>query len=133
MKVEFYTDDHPKTFANFVNLSKSGFYVGLSFHRMIPDFVIQGGCPNGTSTGGHGYTIPCELTGNNQYHDCGVLSMAYAGRYTEDFQFFICHNRQNTKHLDRKHTCFGKVIENVDVIDDIRPGDKIIRITFAED
>lgn len=133
MKVEFYTDDAPRTVANFVKLAKSGFYDGLTFHRVIPDFVIQGGCPNGTGTGGPGYTIPCELTGNNQYHDRGVLSMAHAGRNTGGSQFFICHNRQNTKHLDRKHTCFGKVIENVDVIDDIRPEDKIIRITIVED
>lgn len=133
MKVEFYTDDAPGTVAIFVKLAKSGFYDGLNFHRVIPDFVIQGGCPNDSSTGSHGYTIPCELTGNNQYHDCGILSTAHAGRNTGGSQFFICHNRQNTKHLDRKHICFGKVIENVEVIDDIRPGDKIIRITFAED
>ena len=133
MKVEFYTEDAPGTVANFVKLAKSGYYDGLTFHRVIPDFVIQGGCPNGTGTGGPGYTIPCELTGNNQYHDRGVLSMAHAGRNTGGSQFFICHNRQNTKHLDRNHTCFGKVIENVDVIDDIRPGDKIIRITIIED
>jgi peptidyl-prolyl cis-trans isomerase B (cyclophilin B) len=133
MKVEFYTEDAPGTVANFVKLAKSEYYDGLIFHRVIPDFVIQGGCPNGTGTGGPGYTIPCELTGNNQYHDRGVLSMAHAGRNTGGSQFFICHNRQNTKHLDRNHTCFGKVIENVDVIDDIRPGDKIIRITIIED
>jgi peptidyl-prolyl cis-trans isomerase B (cyclophilin B) len=133
MKVEFYTEDAPGTVANFVKLAKSKYYDGLTFHRVIPDFVIQGGCPNGTGTGGPGYTIPCELTGNNQYHDRGVLSMAHAGRNTGGSQFFICHNRQNTKHLDRNHTCFGKVIENVDVIDDIRPGDKIIRITIIED
>jgi len=133
MKVEFYTEDAPGTVANFVKLAKSEYYDGLTFHRVIPDFVIQGGCPNGTGTGGPGYTIPCELTGNNQYHDRGVLSMAHAGRNTGGSQFFICHNRQNTKHLDRNHTCFGKVIENVDVIDDIRPGDKIIRITIIED
>lgn len=133
MKVEFYTEDAPKTVANFVKLAKSGYYDGLTFHRVIPDFVLQGGCPNGTGTGGPGYTIPCELTGNNQYHDRGVLSMAHAGRNTGGSQFFICHNRQNTKHLDRNHTCFGKVTENVDVIDDIRPGDKIIRITIVED
>ncbi len=132
MKVQFYMDDAPGTVANFVKLAKSGYYDGLTFHRVIPNFVIQGGCPNGTGTGGPGYTIPCELTGNNQYHDRGVLSMAHAGGNTGGSQFFICHNRQNTKHLDRNHTCFGKVIENVDVIDDIRPGDKIIRITMIE-
>lgn len=73
MKVEYHSDDAPKTFANFINLAKSGFYAGLTFHRMIPDFVIQGGCPNDTSTGGYGYAIPCELTGNYQHHDCGVF------------------------------------------------------------
>jgi peptidyl-prolyl cis-trans isomerase B (cyclophilin B) len=132
MKVEFYTEDAPGTVANFVKLAKSGFYDGLTFHRVIPDFVIQGGCPHGTGTGGPGYTIPCELTGNNQYHDRGVLSMAHAGRNTGGSQFFICHNRKNTKHLDRQHTCFGKVVENVDVIDDIRAGDKIIRISIID-
>lgn len=132
MKVEFYTEDAPGTVANFVKLAKSGFYDGLTFHRVIPDFVIQGGCPHGTGTGGPGYTIPCELTGNNQYHDRGVLSMAHAGRNTGGSQFFICHNRKNTMHLDRQHTCFGKVVENVDVIDDIRAGDKIIRISIIE-
>ncbi len=132
MKVEFYTEDAPGTVANFIKLAQNGFYDGLTFHRVIPDFVIQGGCPNGTGTGGPGYTIPCELTGNNQYHDRGVLSMAHAGRNTGGSQFFICLNRKNTKHLDKQHTCFGKVVENVDVIDDIRPGDKIIHISIIE-
>jgi peptidyl-prolyl cis-trans isomerase B (cyclophilin B) len=80
----------------------------LTFHRVIPNFVIQGGCPKGTGVGGPGYTIPCELTGNNQYHDRGVLSMAHAGRNTGGSQFFICHNRENTAHLDRNHTCSEK-------------------------
>lgn len=133
MKVEFYEADAPGTVANFIKLSKSGFYNGLTFHRVIPDFVIQGGCPDGTGAGGPGYTIKCELTGNNQYHDRGVLSMAHAGRDTGGSQFFICHNRENTKHLDRKHTCFGKVVEGVEVVDLIRKGDKIIKIDIIED
>ncbi len=132
MKVEFYEEDAPKTVENFVNLSESGFYDGLTFHRVIPDFVIQGGCPDGTGAGGPGYTIDCELTGGNQYHDRGVLSMAHAGRNTGGSQFFICHNRSNTQHLDRNHTCFGKVVEGVEVIDDIRAGDKINKIVIVK-
>ncbi len=130
MKVNFYEKDAPGTVANFVKLSKSGFYNGLTFHRVIPDFVIQGGCPQGTGMGGPGYTIKCELDGGNQVHDRGVLSMAHAGKDTGGSQFFICHNRRNTQHLDRRHTCFGKVVEGLEVIDDIRQGDKIISITI---
>jgi peptidyl-prolyl cis-trans isomerase B (cyclophilin B) len=133
MKVNFYEDDAPKTVDNFIKLSKSGFYDGLAFHRVIPDFVIQGGCPEGTGRGGPGYTIPCELDGDQQYHDRGVLSMAHAGRDTGGSQFFICHSRNNTGHLDRNHTCFGKVIEGLDVIDEIRQGDKIEKILISED
>jgi peptidyl-prolyl cis-trans isomerase B (cyclophilin B) len=132
MKVNFFEKDAPGTVANFVKLSKSGFYNGLTFHRVIPDFVIQGGCPKGDGTGGPGYKIKCELTGDNQYHDRGVLSMAHAGRDTGGSQFFICHNRQNTKHLDRQHTCFGKVYEGLDVIDKIKAGDKIVEIKILE-
>jgi peptidyl-prolyl cis-trans isomerase B (cyclophilin B) len=132
MKVEFYEKDAPKTVDNFVKLSQSGFYDGLTFHRVIPNFVIQGGCPVGNGTGGPGYKIDCELTGENQYHDKGVLSMAHAGRNTGGSQFFICHSRANTSHLDRNHTCFGKVIEGLDIIDEIRQGDKIEKIVILE-
>lgn len=132
MKVEFYEKDAPKTVENFVNLSESGFYDGLTFHRVIPSFVIQGGCPDGTGAGGPGYSIDCELTGDNQYHDRGVLSMAHAGRNTGGSQFFICHNRENTQHLDRNHTCFGKVVKGVEIVDDIRPGDKIEKIVIVK-
>jgi peptidyl-prolyl cis-trans isomerase B (cyclophilin B) len=125
MTVEFFAEDAPKTVQNFIDLSNKGFYNGLNFHRVIPNFVIQGGCPNGNGAGGPGYTIPCELDGNNQYHDRGVLSMAHAGRNTGGSQFFVCHNRQNTQHLDRNHTCFGKVVEGLEVIDAIQQGDKI--------
>ncbi|MCB0279217.1 MAG: peptidylprolyl isomerase, partial [Calditrichaeota bacterium] len=128
MKVEFYENDAPKTVANFIKLANDGFYNGLTFHRVIPDFVIQGGCPRGDGTGGPGYRIDCELDGDNQYHDKGVLSMAHAGRNTGGSQFFICHNRHNTKHLDRNHTCFGKVVDGLDVIDQIETGDKITEI-----
>ena len=140
MKVEFYEQDAPKTVENFIKLAQSGYYDGLKFHRVIPDFVIQGGCPNSregakgmVGTGGPGYQIPCELTGGNQYHDRGVLSMAHAGRNTGGSQFFICHSRNNTSHLDRQHTCFGKVIEGLDVIDDIRQGDEIEKILIVNE
>ena len=133
MIVEFYENDAPNTVANFIKLSKEGYYNGLTFHRVIPDFVVQGGCPNGTGDGGPGYSIDCELEGDNQYHDRGVLSMAHAGRNTGGSQFFICHSRNNTSHLDRNHTCFGKVVEGLDVIDDIRQGDHIIQIDISED
>ena len=132
MKVEFYENDAPNTVDNFISLSKKGYYDGLTFHRVIPDFVIQGGCPDGTGAGGPGYSIDCELDGDNQYHEKGVLSMAHAGRNTGGSQFFICHNRDNTAHLDRNHTCFGKVYEGVEVIDDIRQGDKIQKIVVEE-
>src|ERR1035438_6511534 len=113
MKAEMYEKDAPGTVKNFTDLAKKGFYNGLTFHRVIPDFVIQGGCPDGNGMGGPGYTIKCELTGNNQYHDRGVLSMAHAGKDTGGSQFFICHSRTNTSHLDRKHTVFGKVVEGL--------------------
>ena len=132
MEVEFYENDAPKTVQNFVDLSESGFYNGLTFHRVIPDFVIQGGCPQGTGVGGPGYAIDCELDGDNQYHDRGVLSMAHAGRNTGGSQFFICHSRENTAHLDRNHTCFGKVVEGVEVIDMIEGGDKINSISIID-
>lgn len=132
MKVNFFEQDAPGTVANFVKLSKEGFYDGLTFHRVIPDFVIQGGCPDGTGAGGPGYNIKCELTGDYQYHDRGVLSMAHAGRNTGGSQFFICHSRKNTAHLDRNHTCFGKVYEGLEVIDEIRRGDVIEKILIEE-
>jgi peptidyl-prolyl cis-trans isomerase B (cyclophilin B) len=133
MKVEFFENDAPKTVENFVNLSESGFYDGLTFHRVIPSFVIQGGCPDGTGAGGPGYSINCELNGENQFHDKGVLSMAHAGRNTGGSQFFICHGRENTSHLDRQHTCFGKVVEGLDVIDEIRAGDSIEKIVIVKE
>ncbi len=132
MKVDFFEDDAPNTVDNFIKLSKSGFYDGLTFHRVIPDFVIQGGCPEGTGRGGPGYHIKCELDGDNQYHDRGVLSMAHAGRDTGGSQFFICHSRTNTAHLDRNHTCFGKVVEGLEVIDAIRQGDRIEKILIED-
>jgi len=132
MIAELYDDATPITVDNFKNLISKNFYDGLTFHRVIPNFVIQGGCPNGDGRGGPGYTIPCEVTAARQFHDKGVLSMAHAGRNTGGSQFFICHNRTNTQHLDRNHTCFGKVIEGLDVIDKIQPGDIIESIKVLE-
>jgi peptidyl-prolyl cis-trans isomerase B (cyclophilin B) len=132
LEIEFYEADAPNTVENFCKLARQGFYNGLKFHRVIPDFVIQGGCPRGDGTGGPGYKIKCELTGGNQYHDRGVLSMAHAGRDTGGSQFFICLSRKNTAHLDRNHTCFGKVTEGIDIIDDIRQGDLIKKIEIHE-
>lgn len=133
MKVTFYEKDAPNTVKNFIALAEKGFYNGLTFHRVIPDFVIQGGCPNGTGSGGPGYKIKCELDGDNQYHDTGVLSMAHAGRDTGGSQFFICHSRNNTAHLDRNHTCFGKVTEGIEVINQVRAGDVIEKIVITEE
>lgn len=132
MIAELYDNETPVTTENFKNLIRKNFYDGLNFHRVIPNFVIQGGCPNGTGTGGPGYQIPCEVTAPKQFHDRGVLSMAHAGRNTGGSQFFICHNRQGTQHLDGNHTCFGKVIEGLDVIDLIRQGDKINSISIID-
>ena len=132
MDVEFYEKDAPNTVANFVKLAKDGFYNGLTFHRVIPDFVIQGGCPDGTGAGGPGYSIDCELDGENQFHDRGVLSMAHAGRNTGGSQFFICHSRTNTAHLDRNHTCFGRVVNGLEVIDSISGGDAINSIEIED-
>lgn len=140
MHVSFFEEDAPGTVENFVKLAGEGFYDGLAFHRVIPDFVIQGGCPfskdmtdSRIGTGGPGYKIKCELKGGNQYHDRGVLSMAHAGRDTGGSQFFICHSRTNTKHLDRQHTCFGKVTGGVEIIDEIRQGDRIDKITIHKE
>ena len=133
MKVEFYEKDAPNTVKNFTDLAKKGFYDGLTFHRVLPNFVVQGGCPNGTGAGGPGYKIDCELDGENQHHDRGVLSMAHAGRNTGGSQFFICHSRDNTAHLDRNHTCFGKVVQGIELIDGISEGDIINKIIVSED
>ena len=139
MKVSLYTEDAPIAAANFAKLGKQGFYNGLKWHRVIPNFVIQGGCPNSrdgekgmAGTGGPGYKIDCELKGGNQYHDRGVLSMAHSGRNTGGSQFFVCHSRENTAHLDGNHTCFGKVIEGIDNVDEIREGDSIESIEIID-
>ena len=123
LNFELYDDAAPIAVANFKKLIHEGFYDGLSFHRVIPNFMIQGGCPNGTGAGGPGYTIQCETKGDKQYHDRGVLSMAHRGPNTGGSQFFICHNRTGTQHLDGVHTCFGKVTEGIEIVAEIRGGD----------
>jgi peptidyl-prolyl cis-trans isomerase B (cyclophilin B) len=130
MIAELYDNETPITVNNFKDLIGKKFYDGLNFHRVIPNFVIQGGCPNGTGSGGPGYHIPCEVTAPKQFHDRGVLSMAHAGRNTGGSQFFVCHGRQGTAHLDGNHTCFGKVNEGLEVIDTIMAGDKINSISI---
>ena len=140
MTAELYDKEVPNTVANFVKLAQSGFYDGLRFHRVIPNFVIQGGCPYSRNirdprvgTGGPGWHIKCETQAEKQYHDRGVLSMAHAGKDTGGSQFFICHNRENTQHLDGVHTCFGRVVEGLEVIDEIRAGDLIESIVIVPD
>ncbi|HEY0709271.1 MAG TPA: peptidylprolyl isomerase [Polyangia bacterium] len=142
---ELFEDDAPNTVANFVGLAsgtkeftdpktrekaKRPFYDGLTFHRVISNFMIQGGCPIGTGTGGPGYQIKCETSGNKQVHVRGSLSMAHAGRDTGGSQFFICHSPQ--KHLDRKHTVFGQVVSGLDVVDKIQGGDKMTRVWIED-
>jgi len=123
MKFELYDKETPNTAKNFIELSKKGFYKDIKFHRVLPEFVVQGGCPQGNGTGGPGYRIACETTGDKQYHDKGVLSMAHAGKDTGGSQFFIVKGRQATAHLDRNHTCFGTVTEGIELIDNIKQGD----------
>ena len=125
--IEFFDEDAPNTVKNFKELIQDGFYDGLNFHRVIPNFVIQGGCPNGTGTGGPGYHIPCEI--NTQKHLTGSLSMAHAGKDTGGSQFFICHSPQ--PHLDGVHTVFGKTAD-MDVVNSIEPGDAIISVGVDE-
>ena len=125
--IEFFDEDAPNTVKNFKDLIQDGFYDGLNFHRVIPNFVIQGGCPNGTGTGGPGYHIPCEI--NLQKHLTGSLSMAHAGKDTGGSQFFICHSPQ--PHLDGVHTVFGKT-SDMDVVNSIEPGDTIISVSVDE-
>ncbi len=128
IKFELYDNDAPVTVDNFKKLIQKGYYDGLAFHRVIPDFVVQGGCPDGTGAGGPGYSIPCETKGGNQFHDRGVFSMAHRGPNTGGSQFFICHSRNNTSHLDGVHTCFGKVIDGIEVVDQIVAGDKMEKV-----
>ncbi len=128
MKIELFEQDAPGTVQNFITLIEKGFYDGLTFHRVIDDFMIQGGCPRGTGTGGPGYTIKCEINPNK--HLRGSLSMAHAGKDTGGSQFFICHSPQ--PHLDGVHTVFGRVIEGLDVVDAIRKSDKMKKLTVVK-
>jgi peptidyl-prolyl cis-trans isomerase B (cyclophilin B) len=125
MVLELFQDAAPGTVQNFLDLAGKGFYNGLSFHRVIANFMIQGGCPRGDGTGGPGYKIKCEINPNK--HQRGTLSMAHAGRDTGGSQFFICHSPQ--PHLDGVHTVFGKVISGAEVIDQIRQGDKMEQVS----
>ncbi|CBA15074.1 peptidylprolyl isomerase [Xanthomonas albilineans] len=130
IKIELYPDKAPLTVANFVNLAKRGFYNGLNFHRVIADFMIQGGCPEGSGRGGPGYRFEDE-TDNGVRHERGVLSMANAGPSTNGSQFFITHVA--TPWLDGKHTVFGKVLEGLEVVDSVAQGDVINTITIEGD
>ena len=130
VRVELYPDKAPLTVANFVNLAKRGFYDGLNFHRVIKDFMIQGGCPQGTGTGGPGYKFEDEAN-NGVRHERGVLSMANAGPNTNGSQFFI--TRVATPWLDGKHTVFGKVVDGMDVVDKVAQGDKIKSVKIEGD
>ncbi len=130
IKVELFADKAPLTVANFVNLAQRGFYDGLNFHRVIADFMIQGGCPEGSGRGGPGYRFEDE-TNNGVRHERGVLSMANAGPNTNGSQFFITHIK--TDWLDGKHTVFGKVVEGLDVVDAVKQGDLINKITIKGD
>ena len=127
IRIEFFDEDAPNTVKNFIDLIQGGFYDGLNFHRVIPNFVIQGGCPNGTGAGGPGYHIACEI--NTKKHLTGSLSMAHAGKDTGGSQFFICHSPQ--PHLDGVHTVFGQTSDS-DVVNSIQPGDKIISVSTDE-
>lgn len=128
--LELFGAEAPGTVANFTKLARSGFYDGLTFHRVIPNFMIQGGCPKGDGTGGPGYTIKCETAGNPHRHVRGTLSMAHAGKDTGGSQFFICHSPQ--PHLDGKHTVFGQVVEGIDVVDAVRAGDHMRQVTISD-
>jgi len=131
IEIELFDKEAPGTVANFVKLIKEGFYNGLSFHRVIKGFVAQGGCPNGTGSGGPGYTIPCETKGNPHKHERGSLSMAHRGPNTGGSQFFIVYEPQ--PHLNGVHTVFGKVVAGMDIVDAITQGDVMNKVTVAEE
>ncbi len=130
IQFELYPNEAPKTVENFVKLVKQGYYNGKTFHRVIPHFVSQGGCPNGDGTGDLGYTIPCETKGNPYRHESGSLSMAHRGKDTGCCQFFICHDPQ--PHLDGVHTVFGKVIDGLDEVRRMKNGDVMTSVTIEE-
>ena len=131
VRISLHEKETPATVASFANLAKRGFYDGLTFHRVIPDFMIQGGCPQGTGRGGPGYTFGDECTPKLRHDGPGVLSMANAGPGTNGSQFFITH--VGTPWLDGKHTVFGRVTSGQEVVDAIRQGDKIEKIAIEGD
>ncbi|MCE5169647.1 peptidylprolyl isomerase [Paenibacillus profundus] len=131
VKVLLHDQEAPGTVANFEKLASEGFYNGLTFHRVISGFVAQGGCPNGTGTGGPGYTIKCETQGNPHKHERGVLAMAHAGKDTGGSQFYITYAA--FPHLDGVHTVFGKIVEGMDVVDEIKQGDKMKEVKVTEE
>ncbi|MGZ0053157.1 peptidylprolyl isomerase [Brevibacillus gelatini] len=126
IELELFDQEAPGTVANFEKLANEGFYNGLTFHRVIPGFVAQGGCPYGTGTGGPGYTIKCETKGNPHKHLRGSLSMAHAGKDTGGSQFFICYD--SFPHLDGVHTVFGRVTSGMEHVDAIKQGDKMATV-----
>ncbi|MHA1628899.1 MAG: peptidylprolyl isomerase [Candidatus Heimdallarchaeota archaeon] len=132
IELELFDEETPNTVKNFASLIQQGFYDGLTFHRVIDEFVIQGGCPHGTGTGGPGYRIPCETSAPKQFHKVGALSMAHAGPNTGGSQFFIVLNEGNCKHLNGKHTVFGQTIAGMDVVKKIQKGNKIIKATVKD-
>ncbi|MCY0875774.1 MAG: peptidylprolyl isomerase [Firmicutes bacterium] len=132
MQFELFDEHAPGTVANFEKLANDGFYDGLTFHRVIPGFVAQGGCPKGNGSGGPGYTIKCEVKGNPHQHQRGALSMAHAGRDTGGSQFFIVHDRKSTAHLDGNHTVFGQIVKGEELIDSIQQGDRMTSIRVEE-
>ena len=130
IRIEFYPEDAPKTVENFVTLAKKGFYNGLNFHRVVPDFVVQGGCPKGNGTGGPGYTVQAEF--NKQKHVRGTVAMARSQHPdSAGSQFYICYGA--TPHLDGQYTVFGKVVSGMELVDRIKQGDKMTSVTIAED
>ncbi len=132
IEVELFDEETPNTAKNFVSLIEKGFYNGLTFHRVIDDFVIQGGCPHGTGSGGPGYKIPCEVEADKQVHNDGALSMAHAGRNTGGSQFFVVLSEKATRHLNKTHTVFGQTVNGFDVVKKIRKGDKMIKVTVQD-
>lgn len=131
IRLQLHDDKVPKTVENFVNLANKGFYNGLKFHRVIPDFMIQTGCPQGTGTGGPGYQFADEFHKDLKHDGPGILSMANAGPNTNGSQFFITHVA--TPWLDGKHSVFGKVLEGQDVVNAIQQGDKMERVTISDE
>jgi peptidyl-prolyl cis-trans isomerase B (cyclophilin B) len=130
IRLEFFPEDAPKTVENFVTLAKKGFYNGLNFHRVVPDFVVQGGCPKGNGTGGPGYTVKAEF--NKQKHVRGTLAMARSQHPdSAGSQFYICYG--STPHLDGQYTVFGRVVSGMELVDRIKQGDKMTSVTITDE